>query len=88
MKFLMEFKREIIILIIGQILLFGVMAFSVYYMWGALGLGFYLIIGSLITGKLWFVSFKSAVLLIIWPIYEMYVIAKCSKEVFGQKENI
>ena len=88
MKFLMEFKREIIILIIGQILLFGVMAFSVYYVWGALGLGLYLVIGSLTTGKLWFASLKSAAIIIIWPIYEIYVIAKCSKEVFGQKENV
>lgn len=88
MKFLIEYKREIAIFIIGQILLFGVMVFSRYYMWGALGLGFYLVIGSLITGKMWFASLKSAAIIIIWPIYETYVIAKCSKEVFCQKENI
>lgn len=76
MKFLREYKKEIFILIIGQILLFGVMAFSIYYMWGALGLGFYLVIGSLITGKLWCASFKSAAIIIIWPIYEIYVVAK------------
>ena len=89
MKFLMEFKREISIFIIGQILLFGVMAFSGYYMWGALGLGFYLIIGSLITGKLWFSSFKSATIIIIWPIYIIgaiiYVLIKDRKEIFCQR---
>lgn len=88
MKFLIEYKKEISILIIGQILLFGVMVFSVYYMWDALGLGFYLVIGSLITGKMWCASLKSVAIIIIWPIYEIYVIAKCSKEVFCQKENV
>ena len=81
LKFIAVYKREIAILIFGQILIVGVMALSTYSMYGALGLAFYLVIGSLITGKLWFASFKSAAILIIWPLYEVYVIALCIKEV-------
>jgi hypothetical protein len=81
-KFIAEYKREISILLMGQILIVGVMALSAYSMYGALGLAFYLVIGSLITGKLWFASFKSAAILIIWPLYEVYVLVICFKEVF------
>ena len=82
LKFIAEYKREIAVLFIGQLLIVGVMALSTYSLFGALGLALYLVIGSLITGKLWFMSFKSAALLIIWPIYEIYVLIICIKEVF------
>jgi hypothetical protein len=81
LKFIVEYKRELAIFLIGQLLIVGVLAFSTYSLYGALGLAFYLVLGSLITGKLWFVSFKSAAILIIWPIYEIYVLVICIKEI-------